>query len=198
MSVLSLCPGSPLICDNDGCANVMWELSVALRGRAGARALVVAAVRGCLFIVVTVAVCYMAQCGKRVGFNRTIFAQDFTKVQRHIWSLSWKSHSNPHPCQHSPVLLSRPCLQLHGSSMLLVAISWLWISCSWVAVWSLHHTQPPPLLQRHWHRERLAHTVQQATPLTFTQYEATEQRAGQDPVTLRSPTTFCIMSDILA
>lgn len=30
-SLLSFSPGSPLICNNDGCANVMWDLSVALR-----------------------------------------------------------------------------------------------------------------------------------------------------------------------
>lgn len=191
------CPGSPLICDNDRCANVMRDLFVSLRGWAWAGALAVTAIRCRLFTMVTVAVCYMAQCGKRGGFNRTVFAEDFMKVQRLIWSLGWKSHPNPHICQHSPVLLSRPGLQLSGISTLLVAVSMLWISCSWVAVWRFQHTKPF-LFQRHLQRERLDHAVQWATLLTFTQYQATEQRAGHGPVTSRSLSTSCVMSDILA
>lgn len=182
-SLLGFCSGSPLICDDDRCANVMWDLSV---GWAGARALVVTAVRCCLFAMVTI-VCHMARGGKRGGFNRTMFAQDFVKVQRHIWSL------NPHTYPHFPVLLSRPGLQLHGSSMLLVAVCRLWTPWSWVAVGSLNHIQHSPLLQDHLYRERLAHAMQWSTQLTFTHHHAAEQRAGQGPVTSGS---FITMSAV--
>lgn len=126
----------------------------------------------------------MVQRGERVSFDTTVFAQDFMKVQRHIWSVGWKS--NPDIGQRSPVVLSRSGLQLCS-----VAVSRLCV-CGWVDVGSLHHTQPPP------YRERLTHTVQQATLLTFTQNQATEQRTGQDPVTLKTLGTFRIMPDILA
>lgn len=68
-SLLSICLGSPLICDNDRCANVMWDLSVALGGQTGARAGAVAAVRDCVLTVVTAAI-----------FNRTVFASNSINV----------------------------------------------------------------------------------------------------------------------
>lgn len=140
----------------------------------------------------------MAQCGESGGFNGTVFPQDLVKVQRHVWVLRWKSNADSHTDQHSPVLLSTPGLQLCSSSVLLEAVGRLWICGGRVAVGSLHHTQPPSLLQRHLHGERLAGgAVQRATLLSFAWYQPADQRAGEAPVTLRSLVS-CVMSDLLA
>lgn len=131
---------SPLVADDNRGANVVRNLAMVLRGRAGGRALTPVQI-GIEFLPPVAVALRQAPEWIRDGLEGAVLSQNLVKVQRHVWSLS---------LQYCPVVTP---------GGITVPTSWLLLPLG-VVVWCLNHVQPTFLFQHHLHGKVLAKVLE--------------------------------------
>lgn len=130
---------SPLVADDDRGADVVRNLAMGLRGRAGGRALAPVQI-GIEFLPPVVVAVRQVPKWIRHSWEGAVLSQNVVKVQRDVWSLS---------LQYCPLLTPGGIAVLASRLLLPLGV-----------VWCLSHVQPVFLFQHHLHGKVLAKVLE--------------------------------------